>query len=211
MNLPATIPVTARLPQTYESARLALSRCYQIDEVQDWADKAAALASYAKQAEDDELERMATRIRARAIRRAGELLKSIAPSKGGQPTRGGDPTSRNGAAKSAGLSRDQKVTALRVASVPDDEFEDAVESEKPPTVTALAERGKRKKRPALPKNPAPIAKESMPVGTLLSDLGNAIADTLAHWPDDESLAPAIRLLEEQTKYFKSMSRLRRMG
>ena len=37
------------------------------------------------------------------------------------------------------MSERQKKTALRVANVPDDEFEEAVESPKPPTVlTAIA-------------------------------------------------------------------------
>lgn len=48
-----------------------------------------ALASYAKQADDDELMKMATRIRDRAIRRAGELLQQIQPSKGGRPNETG--------------------------------------------------------------------------------------------------------------------------
>ena len=61
----------ARIPQTYANAKSALYTCASIDECQEWADKAAALASYAKQAEDEELMKMAIRIRDRAIRRAG--------------------------------------------------------------------------------------------------------------------------------------------
>ncbi len=52
----------AQLPQTYQSAKTALAECASIDECQTWADKAAALASYAKQANDDELMKMAVRI-----------------------------------------------------------------------------------------------------------------------------------------------------
>ncbi len=48
----------------------------------------------------------------------------------------GVPT-RTQVAKEAGLSKDQAVTAIRVARVPEEEFEAAVESEDPPTVTAL--------------------------------------------------------------------------
>ena len=40
------------------------------------------------------------------------------------------------------MSEDQQVTAVRVANVPEPEFEAAVESDKPLTVTALAEQGK---------------------------------------------------------------------
>lgn len=147
--LPQTMSAaSARLPQTYEGAKTALAECVRLDECQTWADKAAALASYAKQANDDELMRMATRIRDRAIRRAGELLKQIEPNKGGRPseTTAGtrpsfEPVSRTEAAASAGLSAHQAKQAIRVANVPADQFEKLVESQTPPTVTKLAEMG----------------------------------------------------------------------
>jgi hypothetical protein len=41
------------------------------------------------------------------------------------------------------LSKRQKDAALRVASVPEPEFMEAVESDSPPTVTKLAERAKK--------------------------------------------------------------------
>ena len=72
----------ARLPVSYEAARTALANCAQVDECKDWADKALALASYAKQANDETLFKMATRIRARAIQREGELLKEIEAQSG---------------------------------------------------------------------------------------------------------------------------------
>lgn len=141
----ATVNGGARLPQSYEAARQALSNCASIDECQSWADKAAALASYAKQAKDEELMKMAVRIRDRAIRRAGELLKQIEPQPGKrtdvEPS-GGAPT-RSQAAHDAGMSRDQMHTALRVANVPADQFDAQVDSDNPPTVTALAEQGKK--------------------------------------------------------------------
>jgi hypothetical protein len=90
---------------------------------------------------------MADRIQARAIRRCGELLRQIAPkSDPGRPSKNGadaDPISRTQAATDAGLSRGQKRTALRVANVADGPFETAVESDDPPTVTALAQQGRR--------------------------------------------------------------------
>jgi len=48
-----------------------------MDECKSWADKAEALSSYAKQANDNTLHRLADRIQARAIRREGELLEEI--------------------------------------------------------------------------------------------------------------------------------------
>ena len=46
LSLPS-VP-TAQLPRVYEAAREALTTCQNVDECKDWADKAAALASYAK-------------------------------------------------------------------------------------------------------------------------------------------------------------------
>jgi hypothetical protein len=73
-----------------------------------------ALASYAKQSEDETLRKMADRIQARAIRRCGELLKLF-------DGRGGDRTKNDGtvnfavsqrqAADDAGMSERQRVTA----------------------------------------------------------------------------------------------------
>ena len=78
---------------------------------------------------------LAVRIRARAIQRCGVLLRQIArKEQAGRPLKNGGsgpPISRSQAARDAGLSRDQKRTALRVANVPPDEFEDAVESDDP--------------------------------------------------------------------------------
>ena len=144
MNALAPIQA-ARMPQTYENARAALAECQGIDECKDWADKAAALASYARQAEDDQLERMAQRIRARAIRRAGELLKQIEPAPGARtdkPTDGDDSRlTRKRAAQDAGMSERQQNTALRIANVPEQDFEEQVEGPKPPTLSALAQQG----------------------------------------------------------------------
>lgn len=144
--LPSTItPSSAKLPASYENAKTALANCVSLDECMTWGDKMEALASYAKQSKDDELMKMATRIRDRAIRRAGELLKQIEPQQGKrtdvEPS-GGAPT-RLEVAKDAGMSRDQMHTALRVASVPQQDFERQVESNNPPTVTKLAQQGTR--------------------------------------------------------------------
>ena len=134
----------ARLPRTYEAATRALAECSRIDECMEWADKAQALASYAKQAKDDQLRKMADRIQARAINRCGELLKQIPQANGAnQNIRDGADlkVTRSLAAGQAGLSERQKKTALRVASVPRHEFERQIESDDPPTVTELARQG----------------------------------------------------------------------
>jgi hypothetical protein len=151
MNLPANISA-ARMPQTYENARVALAECQQVDECKDWADKAAALASYARQADDDQLERMAARIRARAIRRAGELLKQIEPAQPGPKPELEAGTrhqfGRSDAARDAGMSPHQAKQAVRIAAIPERDFEDQVESPKPPTLSQLAQQGINRREPA---------------------------------------------------------------
>lgn len=89
---------------------------------------------------DDELEKRSMRIRARAIRRAGELLKQWDGKGNNQDTDGANSkqTLRE-VAKAAGMSDRQQVTTVRVANVPAKSFEAQIESEKPPTVTKLAE------------------------------------------------------------------------
>jgi hypothetical protein len=147
-KLPAHVSAAkASLPASYEAAKAALANCVSIDECKDWADKAQALASYAKQANDDEMMRQSTRIRDRAIRRCGELLKQIEPANGAnQNIRAADHPkveSRKDIAASVGMSPHQAKQAVRVANVPAADFERQVESPKPPTVTALAEQGKK--------------------------------------------------------------------
>lgn len=83
---------------------------------------AAALASYAKHSEDDALLKMATRIKARATRRAGELLKQIDKGSGKAKSEGDHTFCREDAAREAGMSKHQQVQATRVANVPEEDL-----------------------------------------------------------------------------------------
>jgi hypothetical protein len=145
--LPTNIDIaSARLPATYEQAKAALASCERIDECKTWANKAEALASYARMADDDSLRRLSDRIQARAVRRMGELLKQFDAQ--GQRTdtlrEGALPKcSQAQAAEDVGISEHQRKQAVRVANVPALKFEAAIESERPATVTALAEMGKK--------------------------------------------------------------------
>jgi hypothetical protein len=108
------------------------------------------LASYAKQADDEQLLNNAKRIKARAIDRIGELAEEIPPARGANQNIGGDShpkvQTRKDAAASAGLSPDQLKTALRVHNVPREDFERQVESDNPPTITNLRGKGQNRNR-----------------------------------------------------------------
>jgi hypothetical protein len=152
-NLPAVH--RAKLPDRYLAAKAALQKCERIDECKDWADKAAAMASYAKQVNDDSLLRMSRKIKARAIRRVGQLLKGVGSDKAGRPRKNGTGAgtiSRTKVASDAGLSKRQKDTALRVANIPEKEFEDLVESTKATTVDELANLGKKPRKIVTPRD-----------------------------------------------------------
>jgi hypothetical protein len=118
----ASLARTATLPQNYVEAKKAIAECERLDECAEWADKAAALASYARQADDMELENYARRIRLRASRRCGELLKGF-DARGGD--RGKSVTtldfarrSRATVATEAGLSEHKARTAVNLADIP---------------------------------------------------------------------------------------------
>lgn len=138
----------AKLPEVYRRAKTALANCDRLDECKDWGDKAMALASYARQADDQSLFNMAARIQVRAVDRCGQLLKEFDARGDHRKSAGAGTSSQREMAEGAGMSRRQQLTAIRVANVPREEFEALVERGHPATVTMLAERGK-KSRPEL--------------------------------------------------------------
>ena len=141
---------SAPLPVAYENAKMAIYQCNELDECKDWSDKAQALASYARQSGDEELEKMSKRIRTRAIRRCGELLKLFDARGGDRQSdnfKKGDATpfeSKSKIGESVGLSSDQVKQANRIANIPEREFDRQLESDTIPTLTALADQGKKK-------------------------------------------------------------------
>ena len=125
-----------------------MENCYAVDECKSWADKASAIASYARQVGDKSLLDFAQRIKGRALRQIGKLLKEIGTGKAGRPLEnreGARPISRTAIATEAGLSDHQRKDALRVASIPPAEFDALIESPTPPTTTKLAAIGTHKK------------------------------------------------------------------
>ena len=133
---------SASLPARYEAARKHLAECERIDECKEWKDKAEALRSYARQAHDDELYRMATKIQNRARVRMGELIRQAEKSKGGRKKTTGDApsSSRRSFAQQAGLSPDQEHEAKAMSRVPAAKREEMIE--RGATATEIAEEGR---------------------------------------------------------------------
>ena len=211
-QLPAGFNIaSARLPAAYESAKRALESCASVDECKDWADKAAALASYARQSEDLELEKLARRIRDRALRRAGELLKQVDArpqnaSKQKEVTR--LLISQRALANQAGMSEWQAKNAVRIANIPPEDFERQVESDNPPSVSDLARQGTKARQPPDPqswlkgRDPQAFNKVMHFVGdveTYADDIGKADLQTILSNLDDrdrEKLRLAISRIDQ---------------
>jgi len=88
------------------------------------------------------LENTARRIRARAARRCGELLQQY-DARGGDQSKSEAPLnfanpSRTEAAKTVGMSHYQQRSAMRLASIPKDQFESEVERNPAPGTGKLA-------------------------------------------------------------------------
>ena len=130
------MPQSTTVLVRYDQARHALAQCERIDEAKDWSDKAAALAAYARQADDPELEAIARRIRARAFRRMGEISRELETGKPGPHVEilpsAGKYLSKSAVLAEAGVSTSQAHRAEKVAAIPVEEFERRVESDTPP-------------------------------------------------------------------------------
>lgn len=133
----------------YNAARQALAEAHRVDEAKSIRDKAVAMQAYARQAKDGELIAMATEIRLRAERRAGELLIEMRES--GERASGGDVRKefRPATLSDIGVTKTQSSRWQKLAQMPDDTFETRLETLKSAVVRSVeasaAERTAEKK------------------------------------------------------------------
>jgi hypothetical protein len=114
----------------YETARAALAAAHRVDEVKTIRDKAQAMAAYAKQARDTQMVQWATEIKVRAERRCGEMLRDSAAN--GQRATAGKPANGDSVTRlrDLGLSAKQSERFQKLAAMPAEHFETAVETAK---------------------------------------------------------------------------------
>lgn len=124
----------ARLPTNYNQAARAMAKLASLDECVEWKNKGTAMASYARQMNDTQLQQHAWEVKERAERRFGELSQGI---KGKQ----GQRTDKQPVAKPATSSKKQTLEKVNVtqsvahkaeqkAKIPDAEFEKHIENGK---------------------------------------------------------------------------------
>jgi hypothetical protein len=125
----------------YNAARQALQQAASVDEVKEVKDKAEAIRLYAQQQNDDTLERYASQIKTRAMRRLGELSSELETSPGVRTdiipeteepcstsgTRLKEPRTKSQVLESAGISRTQAHRREKLAEIPEEIFEKAKE------------------------------------------------------------------------------------
>lgn len=114
----------------YEAMRVAVEQCALIDEAADLRDKAAALAAYARQRDDVNLEVWTQEIKLRASIRVGELVRDL-----DRATRGEGPagsvalpstgTTKSGAIEEAGISRSGAYRLQELAGPKDENLKKA--------------------------------------------------------------------------------------
>jgi hypothetical protein len=75
--IPLPRPALQRVAPNYEAMRQAIEVCQQVDEIANLADQAVAAQAYFRQSQDVENEMHASRIRMRAERRLGEILRKM--------------------------------------------------------------------------------------------------------------------------------------
>jgi len=172
----------------YAAARAALAEAHRVDEVKDIRDKAAAMEHYARQAKDRELIEMATDIKLRAERRAGELLAEMPKNKGareqlhGRNSSGGretrPPEDATPKLADMGITKDESSRWQKLAKMPVQVFEAKLTGVKT-AMRAKTEGAKRTKGSTRhnPKPPQTKAKHEKIVA--LSDEGAPTRDIAA--------------------------------
>lgn len=133
-------------PDFYEQAVATLEAFESVAVTKKFADKYEALGHYARQAKDKRAYTVALRIRARAIRHCGRLLRSLGWSLPGRPKKRKVPLTKSTeqAGFDAGLSIHQIRTCTRIAAIPLERFEQLVELPEPPSITKFETYGIRR-------------------------------------------------------------------
>lgn len=193
------------IPVSYQKAVTAIKECDAIDEAKDWADKMSALALYYKQSKDKTLEDYAKRIRIRAERRMGELLRQF-DGKGKRndlelSTVDHTKLTQKQVAEDIGLSKWQKDQSIQISNIPEETFNQMVDSENIPTLTQLAELGTNKTIKVVNKN----NKDSWKVNERLKEISKLLKEYDAIYTiegmDKDLIESTVKIISEIENWF----------
>ncbi|MGH9641365.1 MAG: hypothetical protein ACRD3Q_02965 [Terriglobales bacterium] len=120
MSAVVALPRTelARVAPNYEAMRMAIAKCEKVDEIANFADQAVAAQAYFRQSQDVDNEMQASRIRVRAERRLGEILKAMAAN-GERKKQGNEVKSRGATSlKDLGIPKDRASSSAATLCSP---------------------------------------------------------------------------------------------
>jgi len=142
--------------ENYNKMKFAIQECYRVDEIKLIRDKAEAYRYVMIQAkESPELIRKAEEIKLRAERRAGELLKEqVRKPEEGRPKEGSETLTLI----DMEVRKDQSSNWQRIASIPEEKFEEYIQTKKEITTSGAIKLARKLQRenefegtPELPK------------------------------------------------------------
>ena len=114
----------------WDKMKQAVVECHSIDEISNIRNQAEAYRYALRQAkESPEVIKKAEEIKLRAERRAGELMKETPKAKGGNPNLSND-TRGCETLEDMGISHDQSSKWQKIASIPEEKFENYIEVQK---------------------------------------------------------------------------------
>jgi hypothetical protein len=165
MAVLATIPEqSATALVFYDAMCRAIGAAYEVDEVKDIRDRAAALEHYSRQAHNVEAERQCCEIRLRAERKwrqlydAGEKAKGTRGQLSGREGSGGPlvapPEENERALSDLGVTKRQAADWAKLAALSDQEFEAALAGPEKPTTNGII-------TAAFPPKPKPVSSEAL--------------------------------------------------
>jgi hypothetical protein len=185
MNTAQTVPGTeivalpraslAAIAPDYEAMRQAIAKCEKVDEIAQLADVAVAAQAYYRQSRDVENEIGASRVRVRAERRLGEVLKRMREM--GERRGPGNPQLSSDATiglPELGITRDRASRAEALASVPEEEFEAAMTGQHVAQPSRIV-RGHKNGKDVTPKPPVPI-EHTLDLWGAVRTFGQRLAD-----------------------------------
>lgn len=111
------------VPMEFEEAVNSLIQCRQIEDAKYWADKASALAAWAKIYHSQKVEREAKLLKLHAYRRMAELAKEIKKANGTAPAK---------TLQGHGFTKWEADEVLAVGRASQERFEAALAADKPP-------------------------------------------------------------------------------
>jgi modification methylase len=163
----------------FDAARREIELARSIDEVKDIRDKAEAIRQYARQSKQGiDIQNTAAEIKLRADRKIGDLLGDLETSQGKRndltSDQAGPKLTKREAIAGADISRGDAIRCEKIASIPDDIFEQQVaekkEERKELTSAGMLRVAKKLKQSQFDPIPAPVLADKSP--TLLIGLAD---------------------------------------